>query len=46
MLTFPARGFQKVISHFFVVPEKVFMKTFKAFLKRVEAPRRNVKIKV
>ena len=35
-----------LFSHFFVVPEKVFMKVFMAFIKPFEAPQRSAKIKI
>ena len=35
-----------LFSHFFVVPQKVFMKALKAFKKHFEAPQRSVKIKI
>ena len=33
-------------SHLYVVPQKVFMKALKAFLKPFEVPKRSVKIKI
>ena len=35
-----------LFSHLFVVPQKVFMKALKAFLKPFEVPKRSVKIKI
>ena len=35
-----------LFSHFFVVPQKGFMKVFKAFIKPFEAPQRIAKIKL
>ena len=35
-----------IFSHFFVVPQKVFMKSLKAFTKPFEASQRSVKIKI
>ena len=34
------------MSYFFVVPQKVFIKTFKAFIKPFVTPQRSVKIKI
>ena len=35
-----------LFSHFFVVPQKGFMRAFKAFIKPLEAPQRSAKIKI
>ena len=35
-----------LFSHFFVVPQKIFMKALKAFTKPFEAPQRSAKIKI
>ena len=39
-------AFKFLFSHFFVLSQKGFMKTLKAFIKHFEAPQRNVKIKI
>ena len=35
-----------LFSHFFVVPQKVLWRPFKAFIKSFEVPQRSVKVKI